>query len=285
MLVSAERGYMTFWPQIQILSIAYADRSNERMNPNVKKWTALSTAVMIFGVLVCAWTASHQIPFFVKAASGGMRDVAIVGVLSGEAFALWALYRKLRYAGRSGESSLQAMLVMLVVIGLNVILSNVVGSGALRAENMFMQMYAKYVAVISFAVVIVWGKLHILKNDQAQREADATANELSLTTDIQLDVQQKIAEQTLAKLGNEAIQEAISTAAEVNALRIVAQVTGMTFSDLQAASELKRQGKMLTTQQPSIEAKRVEQIDDGSQQAQYVNGVASPKTQPRTMVN
>jgi len=255
------------------------------MNPNQKTWTGLSWAVMLFGVLVCAWTASHQIPFFTKTASGTMRDVAIVGVLSGEAFALWALYRKLRYAGRSGESSLQAMLVMLVVIGLNVVLSNVVASGALRAENMFMQMYAKYVAVISFAVVIVWGKLHILKNDQAQREADATANELSLTTDIQLDVQQKIAEQTLAKLGNEAIQEAIATAAEYNALRIVASVTGMPFSDLQAANERKRQGQLLTTQQPSIEAKRVEQIDDASQQAQFSAGNVSPKAQPRTLVN
>lgn len=247
-----------------------------RVETNRKEWTALSSGALLFGVLVCAWTASHSIPYFVRTGVGSMRVIAIIGVLSAEAFALWALYRKLRYAGVTGEAAQEAMLVMLCVIGLNVIVANVQASGTIRAENVLLQIYARYLAVVAFAVVIVWGKLHMIKHDQTQREADADANERAMEVEFQLSVQGAIAREVNKQLHSPDVQSAIEQAAQSKAIGIVSDLTGVPLSLPKPKARME-----LTAAQPIV-VEKVEAIDDGKDSAQYVNGKAGegPKGQP-----
>jgi len=191
--------------------------------------------------------------------------MAIVGALSGEAFALWALYRKLRYAGETGAAALRAMLAMLAVIFISVIVSNLQAEGALRTENILIKLYARYLAVISFAAVIVWGKLHMLKHDQTQREADARAIETALNTDLELSILEEQRKRISNKLTGTEISDAIDRSAALKAAAIVQRVTGQTVKVALPASR-----------PPALEVRAVSEIDDTRNEPQYVNGSANP---------
>ena len=188
--------------------------------------------------------------------------MAIVGCLAAELFVLWATIRHLRYAGRTGDSAREAALAMLAVIFLNVIVANLSAGGALRSENAILQLYAKYIAVIGFAVTIVWGSLHMLRNDQNQREADAEATKVSASTDLELDIQQQVASRIRGKMALPEIRDAIDAAATEEALQTVERVLGRAVP----------RANLPASQQNVIEARPVAAIEEAKNEAQYVNG-------------
>lgn len=242
------------------------------MQTNLKTWTGLSWGVLIFTLLVCAWTFSHAAPFFTRTVTGSYKTMAIVGCLAAEAFVLWATARHLRYAGRTGDAAREAALVMLGVIFLNVIVANLSAGGAMRSENPVLQLYAKYAAVIGFAVTIVWGSLHMLRHDQDQRSADAEANKISTETDLELMVQEEVARRANTKLNLPAIQTAIDAAAADRALDVVERVLGR---------PVPRKELPTAPPQPIIEARPVAAIDEQIHGAQYVNGEAKGEDLPK----
>lgn len=243
------------------------------MQTNLKKWTGLSTGILISTLAVCAWTFSHTAEFFTRNVGGSYRIMAIVGCLSAEGFVLWATYRHLRFAGQTGDAARFAGLVMLGVIFLNTIVAHLSAGSALRNQDMLIQLYAKYIAVIGFAVTIVWGGLHMLRHDQEQRRADAEANKVSAGTDIELTLQEEIQQRVRTKLSSlDTIQQAIDTAAEEEALRAVERLLG---------KPLPRKDLPKSPQQPVIEARPVAAIDETSHSAQYVNGAIKGEDLPK----
>ena len=242
------------------------------MQTNLKTWTGLSWGVLIFTLLVCAWTFSHAAPFFTRTVTGSYKTMAIVGCLAAEAFVLWATHRHLRYAGRTGDAAREATLVMLGVIFLNVIVANLSAGVAIRNENILLQLYAKYVAVIGFAVTIVWGSLHMLRHDQEQRRADAEAIKVSVGTDLELSIQEEVARRVNTKLTSTEIQDAIDAAATAEAVRAVERILGQ---------PVKRNELPASPPQPVIEARPVAAIDEKSHSAQYVNGAIKGEDLPK----